>query len=181
MRKSILAACILLTALAGPVISFAQDDQKPAEAAKPAAPAEQVRFYRLTLIVQEVDSNNKPINSRSYVTTISTDKNFRGSIRTGSKVAIPTGTTGVFTYIDMGINFDIRDAREFSHQLALQVKAEIMSNTPNQNSTSAPIIRNNQWEGPVIVPIGKPSVIFSSDSLENKNAMQVVAIVTPIS
>jgi hypothetical protein len=177
MRKTILATCILLAAIAGPAISFAQDDQKSTEAARPAEP---VHYYHLTLIVQDVDSNNKPINSRSYVTTISTDRNFRGSIRTGSKVPIPSDRNGGITYIDIGINFDIHNARELDHQLSLDVKAQIMSYTPNENSALAPIIRQNQWEGPVIVPIGKPTVIFSSDSLENKNAMQVVATVTPI-
>lgn len=176
MRKSILATCILLTAFAIPAISRAQD--KPAEAAKVIEPD---RYYRLTLIVQDVDANNKPINSRSYVTTINTDRSFRGSIRTGSKVAIPGMEKGSIAYIDIGINFDVRDVREINRDLSLSVKAEITSYTPPANSDLAPVIRHNQWEAPVLIPIGKPTVIFSSDSLESKNAMQVVAIVTPIS
>jgi hypothetical protein len=176
MRKSILAACILLSAFAVPAISFAQD--KPAEAAKPVEPT---HYYRLTLIVQDIDSNNKPINSRSYVTTITTDRSFRGSIRTGSKVPIPTDHNGGITYIDIGINFDVRDVLELNRNLSLNVKAQIMSYAPNENPALAPIIRQNQWEAPVLIPIGKPTVIFSSDSLESKNAMQVVAIVAPIS
>lgn len=174
MRKSILAACILLTTFAIPAISLAQD--KPAEAAKPTEP---IRYYRLTLIVQDVDSNNKPINSRSYVTTINTDRSFRGSIRTGSRVPVP-GPGGI-TYLDIGINFDVRDVQEVNRDLSLSVKAEISSYTPTEGSAIPPVIRHNQWEAPVLIPIGKPTVIFSSDSLESKNAMQVVAIVTPIS
>lgn len=190
MRKSILAACILFAAFAVPAISFAQDQDKPAE---PPAP---FHFYRLTLTVQEVDSAGKPTNSRSYTATVATDnKNpFSNSIRTNSRLPIASGTfssgdkTNVqnvqFTYIDIGTNFDIRDVRESGRQLSLHIKADISSNGGNVsvgNTTyQEPIIRHNQWEGPVIVPINKPTVIFSSDSLESKNAMQVVATVTPI-
>jgi hypothetical protein len=190
MRKSILAACILFAAFAVPAISFAQDQDKPAE---PPAP---FHFYRLTLTVQEVDSAGKPTNSRSYATTVSTDnKNpSSDSIRTSSRLPIASGAfssgdkTNVqnvqFQYIDIGTNFDIRDVRDSGGQLSLHVKADISSNGGNVsvgNTTyQEPIIRHNQWEGPVIVPINKPTVIFSSDSLESKNAMQVVATVTPI-
>jgi hypothetical protein len=191
MRKSILAACILFAAFAVPVISFAQDQDKAAESATP------VHFYRLTLTVQEVDSSNKPINSRSYATTVSTDsKNpFSNSIRTSSRLPVATGTFSSgekastqnvqFTYIDIGANFDIKDVKELGRQLSLHVKADISSNggnTPMGNSANfeEPIIRHNQWESPVLITIGKPTVIFSSDALESKNAMQVVATVIPI-
>jgi hypothetical protein len=191
MRKSILAACILFAAFAVPAISFAQDQEKPAE---PTAP---VHFYHLTLTVQEVDSSNKPINSRSYATTVSTDnKNpFSNSIRASSRLPVATGAIPSeektviaqnvqFTYVDIGTNFDIREVRESGRQLSLHVKADISTNAGNASLGSTnyqePIIHHNQWESPVVVPIGKPTIIFSSDSLDSKGAMQVVATVTPI-
>ena len=190
MRKSILAACILFAAFAVPAISFAQDQDKQAESAAP------VHFYRLTLTVQEVDSAGKPTNSRSYATTVNTDnKNpFSNSIRTNSRLPVATGTVSSgekastqnvqFTYIDIGTNFDVKDVKELGRQLSLHVKADISSNggdIPLGNTNyQEPIIRHNQWESPVLIPIGKPTVIFSSDALESKNAMQVVATVTPI-
>jgi hypothetical protein len=176
MRKSILAACILIAALAVPAIARAQDDQKP-EAAKPAEP---VHYYHLTLVVQDVDSAGKPTNSRSYAATISTAQPAAAtSIRTGSRVPVNNGVAQ-FTYIDIGINFDVRGVHEINRDLSLWVRADISSYTPTENTAVAPIIRHNQWEGPVVIPTGKPTIIFSSDSLENKSAMQVVATVTPI-
>ena len=82
-------------------------------------------------------------------------------------------------------NFDIREVKEQGHQLALHVKADISSNGGNASlgggsNFQEPIIRHNQWESPILIPVGKPTVIFSSDALESKNAMQVVATVTPI-
>src|ERR1700721_3308625 len=125
MRKSILTACILFAAFAIPAISFAQDQEKPAESAAP------VHFYRLTLTVQEMDSSGKPTNSRSYATTISTDPKYRhdNSIRTTSRLpigpgAISSGETTVigqnvsWTYIEIGTNFDIHDVKELGRQLS---------------------------------------------------------------
>jgi hypothetical protein len=195
MRKSILATCILLAALAGPAISLAQDDQKPKEEAKPAGSrsAEPIHFYRLTLIVQEVDANGKPFNSRSFVTTISTDRNISpGRIRSSASVPYPTQTVTDATsgkehavqieYMKTGINFDLRNVQELGHQVSFFIDADISSPIPYEG----PIISNryvthsNQWNAPVIVPIGKPTVILSSDALDSKGALQVVAIVVPI-
>ena len=178
MRKSILAASILLAALIGPAIAFAQDDQKPKEESKPAEP---VHFYHLTLVVQEVDASGKPFNSRSYSTTISTGTGVGGanSIRTGSRVPVNNGVAQ-YNYIDIGNNFDVRYVHEVNRELSFYAHADISSYTPTENTAIPPIIRHNQWESTVIIPIGKPTVIFSSDALESKNAMQVVATVTPI-
>jgi hypothetical protein len=32
----------------------------------------------------------------------------------------------------------------------------------------------------VLIPIGKPSVVFTSDSLDNKGSMQLVVTATPL-
>jgi hypothetical protein len=173
MRKPILAACILLAALTIPAIARAQDDQKPAEP---------IHFYHLTLAVQELDASGKPINSRSYTTNVSTNsKSPRdNSIRTGSKVPLPSDAEGHYTYIDVGINFDIHEVHEIDRQLSLHIKADISTYLPRDNNSPASVFRHNQWEAPVLIPIGKPTVIFSSDSLESKNAMQIIATATPI-
>jgi hypothetical protein len=35
------------------------------------------------------------------------------------------------------------------------------------------VIRQNSWQASVLIPVGKPTVVFSSDALENKGGMQV--------
>jgi hypothetical protein len=167
MRKTMQTFTLLLALLAcAPAFAQEQGPQLP------------THFYRVSLIVQEVDSSNKPTNSRIYTTTVSTARDSRGTIRTGSRV--PVMRTGGYDYVDVGINFDVHDVHEFDRNLSLNIKADISSYTPPENSAIAPVIRHNQWESPVLIPIGKPTVIFSSDSLENKSAMQVVATATPI-
>jgi hypothetical protein len=34
------------------------------------------------------------------------------------------------------------------------------------------------WDAPVLIPIGKPTVVFSSDALESKGGMQLVVTAT---
>ncbi|MDE3062329.1 MAG: hypothetical protein KGJ51_04650, partial [Acidobacteriota bacterium] len=43
-----------------------------------------------------------------------------------------------------------------------------------------PIIRQNRWRAPVLVPLGKPTVVFKSDSLDSKGSLQVTVTATPL-
>jgi hypothetical protein len=43
-----------------------------------------------------------------------------------------------------------------------------------------PVVRQNQWQAGVIVPLKKPTVVFSSDDLTTKRQMQVELTATPI-
>jgi hypothetical protein len=44
----------------------------------------------------------------------------------------------------------------------------------------APVIRQVKWNAPVIVPLGKPTVIFSSDDPSSKRQMQLELTARPI-
>lgn len=181
MRKSILATCILFTAFAIPAISFTQEKDKPAETAKPTEPAEPIHFYHLTLVVQDVDSAGKPFNSRSYATLISTDRYRPSSIRADSQVPFRKGSDGSLQYYKASVKFDLREVREKDHQISFFILGDVNSYVPaSSDANLPPVTRNNQWDANVVIPISKPTVIFSSDALESKNAMQVVATITPI-
>jgi hypothetical protein len=190
MLKTSLICSLFLVALGLPQASRAQDEPKPAAAEKvqPAAP----NFYHLVFVVEERGADNKVINSRTYTTTVDTDsRNPNVSIRTGSKVPIATGTYSAgesqalvntqFQYIDVGVDFDIRNVIEVHNELALQLTAAIssMAETVDQH-LHQPVIRQNKWEAPVLIPIGKPTVVFTSDSLDSKGSMQVMVTATPL-
>jgi hypothetical protein len=187
MRKTLIISFMLLAALSCAPALRAQDDQSAPSADK--APAEPVHYYRLIFTVQELGADGKPVNSRSYATTASTGKGAGvNNIRAGSKVPVVTSSLAAdgkdpvtqYQYIDLGINFDIRNTKEEGHQLSLNISAQVSSYEPTGNTAIAPVIRNNSWNSPVLIPIGKPTIIFSSDSLETKGAMQVIATATPI-
>src|ERR1019366_4674530 len=169
-KLAIACGAILLTA----AICAAQS-----EGAKSAA--EQPKYFHLDFVVKEMDSG-KVINARHYSTTIATGEStpYNCTIRTGSKVPVPNGGTiaaGQFTYIDVGVNIDGRSAKEIEETLALSIAAEISNAAPPSNP---PLIRQTKWSSNVIVPIGKPTVIFSSDDATTKGQMQLELTATAI-
>jgi hypothetical protein len=158
--------CITLALLAG--TAFAQTETKPVD---------DPTFYRLDFVVKELDAG-KPINSRAYSMTISSGRGSQNSsIRTGSKVPAAAGD-GKNTYIEVGISVDCRFAKMVGADLALYVGADISSVA--EPSTNPPVIRNNRWGSDVIVPLRKPTTIFSSDDAMSKRQMQLELTATPI-
>ncbi|HTB98016.1 MAG TPA: hypothetical protein VK716_13470 [Terracidiphilus sp.] len=186
MRKFALICCVCLFALAMPRASRAQDAPKPNPAGTSAV--SETRFYHLEFQVQELGADNKPVNSRTYTTTVSTDRDFRGSIRTGSRIPIATGSSAEgpsanvqFQYVDVGINFDLSHVVEIGHQISLDLSADVSSLAGARDPTLyQPVIRQNKWHAFVLVPVGKPSTVFTSDSLDSKGSMQVIMTATPI-
>jgi hypothetical protein len=179
MRKTMFVLSLLLASLVYAPASYAQDNQN---AQPPAKAAEPVHYYHLTFVVQELGADGKPTNSRTYITTINTDPHTHPvHIRTDSKVPMGTSTTQ-YTVTDLAIKFDVSDVREVGHQISMNVVASVDSLGASDPVLHPPfpIIRQNSWDGTILIPTGKPTVIFTSDTLDSKGAMQVVATATPI-
>jgi hypothetical protein len=164
-----IAAALLTLASA---VGLAQSDDK-------ASTTEQAKYFRLDFAVHELDGG-RIVNSRHYLTTIAT-RGDTSVIRSGSKVPIAIGVANgqenQFTYLDVGVNIDCRSVKEVDGNLALYVSAEI-SNAASP--TQHPVIRQTKWGSTVIVPLGKPTIIFSSDDLTTKGQMQLELTATPI-
>ncbi len=186
MRKLTMLCCVLLLAFSCAQKLRAQEASKSAEAAK--APEPPVHYYHLEFVVQELGADGKAVNSRSYTMTTNTDRANRGvSIRTGSRVPVASGTVNngvptTYQYIDVGINFDVHNTREVEGKLSIELSADVSSlATPTGISqVGTPVIRNNRWQAPVLVPLRKATVVFTSDSLDTKGSMQVTLTATPL-
>lgn len=175
MRK---IALLTLMLLAFPFLA------SPAPAQDAKAPAAEVHSYRLDFVVKELGEDGRVVNSRAYHTGIAT--NHRSAIvRTGTRIPIRTTEKGgdiQYQYVDVGINIDCGNAEDVPEGLFLQITTEISSlATPAPTGEAlAPIIRQNRWQSDAVLPIGKPTVVFSSDNLENKGKMQVEVTATPM-
>jgi len=187
MRKTILIWCLLLASAAVVPPAYAQDASQPAETAK--APEPPAHYYRLEIVVQELGADGKPTNSRSYTTTVSTDSHeAQSSIRTGSKIPIASSSSSSghesntqFQYVDVGVNIDARRTREIGRQLSIDLTADVSSVASASDLVlHQPIVRQNRWQAVVLIAIGKPTVVFTSDSLDSKGSMQLVATATPL-
>lgn len=84
--------------------------------------------------------------------------------------------------MDVGVNIDRWRTQEIGRQLSINLTADVSSiATPTDPSLhDPPVIRQNKWQGTVLIPIGKPTVVFTSDSLDSKGGMQVVVTATQI-
>jgi hypothetical protein len=166
MFSRIFLAVCLITA---PMLLRAED--------KPAVPG---HTYHLQFRLSDVDENGKIINMRTYVTTLSTGI-WAASIRTGTRVPVHASDKGDVQYLDIGIGIDASKIEETADgKLSLKVKAEVSSLAPRvQNSSDDPVIRQNRWDSTTTVLPGKPTIIFSSDNLEDKGKIQLELTATP--
>ncbi len=151
--------------------------------AEDAAPT---KFYKLDFVVKEVEGA-KLLNARTYSVVVSTKSAAPFAsvvIRTGSKVPVPTQSAApsTYNYLDVGVNIDCHEVREMQNGLSLQVEAEISSVLQESAAPYAtpPTVRQNKWSSTVIVPLKKPTMVFSSDDATSKHQMQLELTATPI-
>lgn len=143
-----------------------------------------LKFYRLDFAVKELDAG-KVVNSRSYWTAVATTTEPSCRIRTNSQVPVPTTADGSqFQNLQLGVSIDCGRVMDHETAVSLRVGAEIKSiiqePAPTNAATRQPIIRENRWDSTVVVPLKKPTVIFSSDDLTTKHQMQLELTATPI-
>lgn len=181
MKKfALLIASLVLSS--APLLATAQDAAQNA----PAKPPE--HFYKLNFTLEEVNDAGKVTNSRSYVATIVTGPGASQEIRTGSRIPIATGAENgstQFQYVDVGVNVDIRQVKEVEGKLTFFIVAEVSSLAPHPEGISPalnadPVIRQNRWSSDVTIPVGKPTIVYSADNLEDKGKMQVELTATRV-
>ncbi len=201
MRK--IAICcfpLLMLLFAGKAFSQEQSNtaaqSEAQETAKSTAP--RAHYYHLDFVVEELNADGKPVNSRSYSTTVTTDHKATPppiTIRTGSRIPIATGVNPMapqgqntqWQYKDVGVNIDIDSGgtMEIGSRLALSLTVEVNSLASNMrlgssNGPEEPVTRQDRWRGPVLIPVGKRTVVFASDDLDNKGSMQLSVTATPL-
>jgi len=186
MRRLVLTLCLLLaTVFCGRTIRAQESSQAPPPAKAAEAPA---HFFHLLFVVQEVGPDGKPTNSRSYTATVSTDpRESVTTIRTNSRIPIATGSSSTgekntqWQYINVGVNIDVNGTREIGRRLCARIAADISSlGSSTDENLHQPTIRENKWQDTVLIPLDKPTVVFNSDSLDNKGSMQMVVTATSL-
>jgi hypothetical protein len=199
MRR-IATYCLLLIALPLGVAAHAQEAPKnPSETkAEDTAitTAQPGHFYRLDFVIEELSAEGKPINSRNYSATVCTDRKYPFvEIRAGSKVPIATSSNSgesaqqrtEFQYQDIGVNIDIHSGftQEVGDELSFNLTMDVSSlastmHLGGPNGPEEPVVRQNKWSGPALVPIGKSTTVFTSDNLDDKGALRVLVTATPL-
>lgn len=137
--------------------------------------------YRLEFNIKELEGG-KVISSRQYSVNTAVDKrNLKTSLRTGSKVPIPFGEAGQTTYLDVGVNIDCFEPQVKGQQMSFTMTAEVSSIAQDTSAPrTAPFVRQNRWSSEVVLPIQKPTIVFSSDDLTTKRQMQMEVTAVPL-
>jgi len=191
MNKTMIFAAALAF-LSAPMASVAQQSSPKETSENPPD-----HYYKLTLVVEEVNEAGKIANARSYQTTVDTNaRNGNGApatqqIRTGARVPIvtaatPSSSVTQFQYVDVGVNFDVREVKQVGDKLGFNLTADISSladdNTggASSNLRGDPVIRQNRWDSAILIPIGKPTLVYSADDLDSKGKMQVEVTATRV-
>src|SRR5579863_6458237 len=84
--------------------------------------------YKLNLVVEQINDAGKIANNRAFVVVIGNGPagGYPQSIRTGEKIPIATGANQ-FTYLDIGVNFDIRHVSENGGGVSFELSADVSS------------------------------------------------------
>jgi hypothetical protein len=187
-NKSAIALSLLLAG----VFSGVGYAQEKTDATTPDAP---VHFYKLVFRVIETGPTGAILTSRIYSETISTETllspithkeiNTTSEIRTGDKVPIQVGAGGVkqFHYEEVGTKIDTHATTDEGGMLQTYITAEISSAAkanPDENTYDVPFVRQCTWSSRVSLPIGKPTIIFSSDNASDKGKTELELTATPV-
>jgi hypothetical protein len=157
---------IILMAVILAGVADAQTNPPP-----PGPPA----FYRLDFTLKEMEAG-KVVSSRAYQMMVRTDDNAMSSIRAGGRVPVNSDKNS-FTYIDVGVNIDVKRMTRVQDELMLDVTAEASGAV---DGTTPPVVRQTKWNSTVLIPIRKSVTIFSSDDPASKRQIQLDLTATPV-
>ena len=138
------------------------------------------RYFKLDFSVKQFDGG-RVVNARSYSMSVlapSEGGAVAGELRAGEKIPFqaPSGPQ----QLEVGVNIDCRRIKEVGDKLGMNVSAEVSSIAASEEKTPLPLIRRTQMNINVLVPLKKPTLIFSSDEPSSKGSLQMELTATPM-
>lgn len=175
MLKRLALFAITILSCATTPRAIAQQPESPQPATETTKRIPTVRYYRLDFVVRESDQA-KVLSQRSYSLGVAAAGVTEGrdwwSLRAGTKV--PAGSN----YVDVGFNIDVRP-EDAGGALQLRLKADLSSLSPDVSNVNMPPIRQMRVEEAVLVPISKPTVVFSAEDPSSKHQFQIEVTAVP--
>jgi hypothetical protein len=81
--------------------------------------------------------------------------------------------------VNLGVKIDTRVITEADNRLSLLLQVDVSSSSGDPSTPNFPVIRLNQWSSTLVVPLKKPTLVFSSDFLDAKQQMQIEVTAIP--
>jgi hypothetical protein len=170
---------ILLAATSREAVS-----QQGAAAPKPAPVQQPVPkdYFKLNFSLRETDEG-RVVNQRTFVMDISAEPLQSHpaewwNMRSGTRIPLPGSTPKDTSYIDVGVNLDVR-AEEVTEGLQMQITSEISSvGAESGGGAPAPVIRQVKVRSAVLAPVGRPTVVFTADDPASKHRFELEVMPT---
>ena len=174
MLKRLAPFAIMILLCAATPRAIGQQNESPQPAAEPAKRSAPAHYYRLDFVVRESDQG-KVLSQRSYslgVAAAAVTERDWWSLRAGTKV-----TAGP-SYVDVGFNIDVC-AEDVGSALQLRLKADLSSLAPDAGNAGVWPIRQMKVEEAVLVPVNKPTIVFSAEDPSSKHQFQIEVTAVP--
>jgi len=144
------------------------------------------KAYRLTYTITELDAG-KTVSTQHYSMVVVEGQHT--TMKEGDKIPVATGSYSTgnstaqtqFTYLDVGMNFDVT-LDEFASGVRLQSKVEQSSIGPSNTiaGVQEPVVRQTVLQGTSFLSPGKPVMLGSIDTPNSTHHFDIAAVLDPI-
>ena len=171
-QKAVSNFVLCLTVVLAATTLWAQEQKPPASN----------NTYKLDYVFFELQ-DNKRVNTRSY--TILVRVTNKAVLKLGARVPIAVGSKeeNQIQYLDIGQNIDCRVRQELDSAIDLETTADtssVVTEPQPSNRTGDPVIRQVKWDMENVVPLGKPTLLGSSDEIDGTRRFQIEVTATKV-
>jgi hypothetical protein len=173
MRIAAIVSAILLA----PALLCGQGTQDTPNASSPQAGPHLKLVYR-TLQIRE---DGKVVSSHSYsiIVIANTEHGSPSEIRSDDKVPIVVSASSgntQYQYQNVGTEIDTDRAKLSGNRLTVNLTVNLneiaKSVSAAEKSLEAPVVRQLRWQSDVMVTLGQPTIVFSSDNPSDNGKTQ---------
>jgi hypothetical protein len=180
-------AAFLSAVLLAPALLCAQNTQDTPEISS----AQTGPHLKLVYRTLQIGADGKAASSHSYSTIVAANTGHASpsQIRSNDRVPIAVANAaGVintqYQYQNVGTNIDTSGAKLSGSQLTVNLSVELNEVAKNDVATEktipAPVVRQLKWQSDVIVTVGKPTIVFTSDNPSDTGKTELELTATEI-
>jgi hypothetical protein len=176
---------ILSAILLAPALLCAQNQDTPDTSAPQTGP-----YLKLVYRTLQIGADGKVASSHSYSTIVVANNGHASpsKIRSSDKVPILTGSPSggniQYQYQDVGTNIDTSGAKLYGNQLTVNLSVAVSEVAKNdvtiEKTVPAPVFRALSWQSDVMVTVGRPTIIFTSDNVSDTGKTELELTATEI-
>jgi hypothetical protein len=162
------------------VVLLAAIDLWPQE----SKPTDSANTYKLDYVFSELQDNRR-VNARSYTVLLRVTE--KVVVKIGTRVPILTGSSkdsrSEIQYLDIGANIDCLVKHEFDSGIELMTNADtssVVAEPVGGNHTADPVIRQVRYNLDNVVPLGKQTLLGSSDEVDGTRRFQIEVTATKV-